>query len=387
MPGALDDIRVVDFTHALNGPFCTMMLGHVGAEIIKIEPPAGDGFRRSWMPPNSKVDGYEFLWINANKKSVVLNLKSARGVELARELIARADVVVENYHTGTMEKFGLGYDDLKKINPRLIYACSRGFGETGPYKDYGSTAHTNNSMTGWTHTGWNYSGAPGTKAIGIGDEAAGVSMVCGILAALHARERTGAGQKIVVSMQEALLGFMISEFHEHFIGIEIGNKPVPVADGYFTLRIPELSDSGWVKVARFMGRDDLLADSRFATAAARKQHRSELYELIRSWMRGKTRQELWNGLRHIDYFGAPVLSMGEVIEDPHIKERQAFIERNHPTAGPTTLLAPWIHMSQTPASIRADSPALGQHTDEVLTNILGLTTAEVSDLRGQGVVK
>jgi crotonobetainyl-CoA:carnitine CoA-transferase CaiB-like acyl-CoA transferase len=212
-------------------------------------------------------------------------------------------------------------------------------------------------------------------------------MVCGILAALHARERTGAGQKIVVSMQEALLGFMISEFHEHFIGIEIGNKPVPVADGYFTLRIPELSDSGWVKVARFMGRDDLLADSRFATAAARKQHRSELYELIRSWMRGKTRQELWNGLRHIDYFGAPVLSMGEVIEDPHIKERQAFIERNHPTAGPTTLLAPWIHMSQTPASIRADSPALGQHTDEVLTNILGLTTAEVSDLRGQGVVK
>ncbi|MGH7926185.1 MAG: CoA transferase, partial [Candidatus Binatia bacterium] len=158
MPGALEDIRVIDFTHALNGPFCTMMLGHMGAEIIKIEPPAGDGFRRSWMPANSKVDGYEFLWINANKKSVVLNLKTTRGAELARELIARADVVVENYHTGTMEKFGLGYEDVKKVNPRLIYACSRGFGESGPYKDYGSTAHTNNSMTGWTHTGWNYSG-------------------------------------------------------------------------------------------------------------------------------------------------------------------------------------------------------------------------------------
>jgi len=168
MPGALEDIRVIDFTHALNGPFCTMMLGHMGAEIIKIEPPAGDGFRRSWMPPNSKIDGYEFLWINANKKSVVLNLKDPRGADLARQLIAQADVVVENYHTGTMEKFGLGYDDLKKINPRIIYSCSRGFGESGPYKDYGSTAHTNNSMTGWTHTGWNYSGAPGTKAIGIG---------------------------------------------------------------------------------------------------------------------------------------------------------------------------------------------------------------------------
>jgi crotonobetainyl-CoA:carnitine CoA-transferase CaiB-like acyl-CoA transferase len=387
MPGALEDIRVIDFTHALNGPFCTMMLGHMGAEIIKIEPPAGDGFRRSWMPPNSKVDGYEFLWINANKKSVVLNLKEARGADIARRLIAKADVVVENYHTGTMEKFGLGYEDLKKINPRIIYSCSRGFGESGPYKDYGSTAHTNNSMTGWTHTGWNYSGAPGTKAIGIGDEAAGVSMVCGILAALHARERTGEGQRIVVSMQEALLGFMISEFHEHFIGIEIGNKPVPVADGYFTLRIPDLSDRGWVKLVQFMERDDLLEDARFATAAARKQHRAELYELIRSWIRGKKRQELWDGLREIDYFGAPVLSMGEVIEDKHIKERKAFIDRNHPTAGPTKLLAPWIHMSKTPASIRADSPAIGQHTDEVLAVILGLNAGELSALRAESVIK
>ncbi|HEX2225633.1 MAG TPA: CoA transferase [Candidatus Binatia bacterium] len=387
MPGALDDIRVIDFTHALNGPFCTMMLGHMGAEIIKIEPPAGDGFRRSWMPPNSKIDGYEFLWINANKKSVVLNLKTARGAELARALVARADVVVENYHTGTMEKFGLGYEDLKKTNPRLIYACSRGFGESGPYKDYGSTAHTNNSMTGWTHTGWNYSKAPGTKAIGIGDEAAGVSMVCGILAALHARHRSGEGQRIVVSMQEALLGFMISEFHEHFIGIEIGNKPVPASDGYFTLRIPELSDSGWVRLAKLMNRDDLIEDARFATAPARRQHRSELYDLICAWMRGKTRQELWDGLRNIDYFGAPVLSMGEVLEDPHIKERQAFIECDHPTAGPTKLLAPWIHMSKTPPSIRTDSPALGQHTEEVLTGLLGLSTSEVSDLRTKGVVR
>ena len=387
MPGALEDIRVIDFTHALNGPFCTMLLGHMGAEIIKIEPPSGDGFRRSWMPPNAKVDGYEFLWINVNKKSVVLNLKTERGVELTRQLIAHADVVVENYHAGQMEKFGLGYENLKKINPRLIYSCSRGFGESGPYKDYGSTAHTNNSMTGWTHTGWKYSGAPGTKAIGIGDEAAGVSMVCGILAALHSRERTGEGQRIVVSMQEALLGFMISEFHEHFIGIEVGNYPVPVADGYFTLRIPDISDNGWAKLAKFMDREDLLEDARFASAPARKQHRAELHELIKTWARNKTRQELWDGLRNIDYFGAPVLSMGEVIDDPHIKERQAFIERNHPTAGPTKLLAPWIHMSKTPASIRSDSPALGQHTDEILAGVLGLSVTDLSDLRSQGIVK
>jgi crotonobetainyl-CoA:carnitine CoA-transferase CaiB-like acyl-CoA transferase len=387
MPGALEDIRVIDFTHALNGPFCTMLLGHLGAEIIKIEPPSGDGFRRSWMPPGAKLDAYEFLWINVTKKSIVLNLKTERGVELARQLVAKADVVVENYHAGQMEKFGLGYDDLKAINPRLIYSCSRGFGESGPYKDYGSTAHTNNSMTGWTHTGWKYSGAPGTKAIGIGDEAAGVSMACGILAALHARERTGEGQRIVVSMQEALLGFMISELHEHFVGIEIGNRPVPASDGYFTLRIPDLSDSGWLKLVKFMGREDLLDDARFASAPARKQNRAELYELIKTWMRGKTRHELWDGLRPIDYFGAPVLSMSEVIEDPHIKERNAFMERHHPTAGPTKLLAPWIHMSKTPARIRDDAPALGQHTEEVLGGILGLSDAELTDLRTRGIVK
>ena len=386
MPGALQDLRVIDFTHALNGPFCTMLLGHLGAEVIKIEPPSGDRFRRSWMPRDSKKDGYEFLWINVNKKSVVLNLKSERGVALARQLIARADVLVENFQKGTMERFGLDYESLKTLNPRLIYACSRGYGETGPYAHYGNTAQSNNSMTGWTHTQWGYSGAPGKKALGIGDEAAGVSMCVGILAALHARERTGEGQKIVVSMQEAVLGFMISSMHEYFTGIDVGNLPVLVADGFFTLRVPEISDRVWSKLAHLMERDDLVQDPRFVTAAARRQHQAELEELIKAWARGKTRQELWDGLRNLDYFGAPVLSTREVLEDPHIKARQAFIERDHPTAGPTTLLAPWIHMSKTPASIRDDSPAIGQHTHEVLGGLLGLSKAELGDLRAQGVI-
>jgi crotonobetainyl-CoA:carnitine CoA-transferase CaiB-like acyl-CoA transferase len=387
MPGALQDLRVIDFTHALNGPFCTMLLGHLGAEIIKIEPPGGDGFRRSWMPRESSKDGYEFLWINVNKKSVVLNLKTERGIELARGLIGHADVLVENYQKGTMERFGLDYESLKSVNPRLIYACSRGYGEWGPYANYGNTAQSNNSMTGWTQTSWGYSGAPGTKSLGIGDEAAGVSMTVGILAALHARERTGEGQKIVVSMQEAVLGFMISSMHEYFTGNNVGNYPIKVADGYFTLRIPDMSDAVWAQLAHLLGRDDLVIDPRFATTAARRQQRAELENIIKAWARQKTRQELWEGLRDLDYFGAPVLSTSEVLEDAHIKARQAFIERDHPTAGPTTLLAPWIHLSKTPASIRDDAPALGQHTGEVLGRLLSLNAAELSDLRKQGVIK
>src|SRR5438128_1468596 len=154
MPGALQDLRVIDFTHALNGPFCTMLLGHFGAEIIKIEPPAGDGFRRSWMPRDAEQDGYEFLMVNTNKKSVVLDLRTERGAELARRLIALCDVLVENYGLGTMERFGLDYESIKDLNPRLIYACSRGYGETGPYARYGSNAGQTNAMTGWTHAAW-----------------------------------------------------------------------------------------------------------------------------------------------------------------------------------------------------------------------------------------
>lgn len=387
MRGALHDVRVLDFTHALNGPFCTMLLGHLGAEIIKIESPSGDNFRHIWMPPGSKIDGYEFLWINVNKKSVVLNLKSKTGIDLARRLIVHADVLVENYQKGTMERFGLDYQSIKAINPRLIYACSRGYGEWGPYADYGNTAATNNSIAGWTHTAWQESGVEGKRALGIGDEAAGISMALGILAALHARQSTGEGQKIEVSMQEAVLGFMISSLHEYFTGNKVGGQPTRVADGYFTLRMPEISDAEWLRLARVIGKDDLAEDARFATAPARKKHRNELEEMVTAWARRKTRGEVWEELRDLGYFGAPVLSIGEVLEDPHIKARQAFIERAHPSAGPTKLLAPWIHLSKTPTGIHHDAPALGQHTDEVLGGLLGLPAAELSDLRARGVVK
>lgn len=386
MAGPLQDIRVIDFTHALNGPFCTMLLGHLGAEVIKIEPPSGDSYRRTWMPRDAQTDAYEFLWINVNKKSVALNLKSARGVDLARQLIARADVLVENYQKGIMERFGLDYESVRALNPRLIYACSRGYGESGPYADYGNTAATNNSIAGWTHSAWEDSGAPGTRAIGIGDEAAGVSMAVGILAALHARNSSGNGQKIEVSMQEAVLGFMVSSFHQYFTGNKVGTRPMQVADGYFTLRTPEVSDDNWKRLARVIGREDLATDPRFATEAVRRQHRAEIEELIRTWARRQTRQTLWDGLRDLGYFGAPVLSLGEVMKDPHIKARQAFIEREHPSAGPTKLLAPWIRLSETPASIRDDAPAIGQHTDEVLGGYLGLSSEELTELRAQGVV-
>src|SRR5204863_3685519 len=244
--------------------------------------PGGDSFRHLWMGKDAERDGWEFLAVNANKKSIVLDLKKKAGLDLARQLIAQCDVVVENFGLGTMERLGLDYESVKPLNPRLIYACSRGYGESGPYASYGNNAGTNNGMAGWTHTAWESNGAPGTKALGIGDEAAGVSMALGVLAALHARERTGRGQKVEVSMQEAVLGFMTSSMHEYFTGNKIGTRPFKVADGYFTLRTSEVTDEGWSKLARLMGRNELIGDPRFDTASARRQHTGEVNEILRA---------------------------------------------------------------------------------------------------------
>jgi crotonobetainyl-CoA:carnitine CoA-transferase CaiB-like acyl-CoA transferase len=385
MPGALDDVRVLDFTHALNGPFCTMLLGHLGAEIIKIEPPQGDNFRRIWMPPNSPADAWEFMNVNTNKKSIAIDLKNSRGQDVARRLIAASDVLVENYHTGAMDRFGLGYEALHELNPRLIYACTRGYGEDGPYATYGSTAGTNNGMTGWTHTAWLYGDKEGTRAHGIGDEGAGVSMALGILAALHARERTGQGQKIEVSMQEAVLGFMTTRFHEHYTGNKVGFDPVQVGDGWFTLRVPELTDQKWRELAAILEID--AADPRFASDDQRRKHGKELHTLLLDWTRNRSRQEIWDKLQGVGYVGAPVLSVGEVMQDPHVKARHAFSSYEHPVAGSIDLLNPWIRLSDTPASIRTMAPKLGEHTEDVLTGVLGMTSGEAEDLRASSVVR
>jgi len=187
-------------------------------------------------------------------------------------------------------------------------------------------------------------------------------------------------------MQEAVLGFMTSSLHEHFTGNSVGNRPMKVADGYFTLRVPEMSDTVWAQAAPLIGGNELLNDPHFATAGVRRQNRAELEKIVRSWASAKTRQEIWDGLRELDYFGAPVLSVGEVMEDRHIKERRAFIERDHPAAGPITLLAPWIHLSKTPTSIHHDAPTIGQHTDEVLREV-GITATELSELRAAGIIR
>jgi crotonobetainyl-CoA:carnitine CoA-transferase CaiB-like acyl-CoA transferase len=389
MAGALEGVRVADFTHILNGPFCTMLLGQMGAEIIKIEPPVGDRFRRQWMPKDSPVDAYDFMMVNTNKKSVVLDMKTPEGLSLAKQIIAKSDVLVENFALRTMKGFGLDYESLREEFPRLIYASSRGFGDSGPYANLPSNAGVNMAMTGWNTTAWAKSGAHGTRTLGIGDEAGGVSMALGILAALFVRERTGKGQRVEISMQESMLGFMVSTFHELFTGNKVGgaDPPMKVADGYYTVRNPDLDDRSWLKLTEAMERPEFREDKRFATEEARNKHRMECAEIFRDWAQRQTRFELWKKLQPVGFLGSPVISIEEVVENEHIKAREAFVELPHPVAGSVKFVAPWIRLHETPTSIDTAPPLLGQHTAEILTGLLGLEDAEVQRLHNKGVVQ
>lgn len=386
MAGPLQGIRILDLTHVLNGPFCTMLLAHMGAEVIKIEYGDGDRFRHSWMPPDAGRDGYEFIMVNSNKKAITLNLKHEKGKDLFRRFVECSDVVAENFSIGVMERLGLGYETLREINPRIIYASSKGYGDTGPYRHVRANASTIMAISGWQYAAQELAQKPGVKALGIGDEAAGVSMALGICAALYRREQTGEGQKLEVAMQEALMGFMVSTFHTHFEGRRVGQPPKECADGYYAFHLPDVSDERWGKLAEAMGKPELATDERYATQRHRRQHYGELEEEVSEWVKGKTRAELWKILSSFGLSSAPVLSVGEVMEDPHIVERQAFAELEHPQAGAVKLLAPWVRFTESPSTLDRAAPLVGQDNYEVYNEVLGLARDEIESLMEQKVI-
>jgi crotonobetainyl-CoA:carnitine CoA-transferase CaiB-like acyl-CoA transferase len=384
--GPLDGVRVLDLTHVLNGPFCTMLLGFMGADVIKVENRLGDRYRHAWMPVDATRDGYGFLSVNSNKRSITLDLKSKRGRELLESLILESDVLVENFSPGVMERLGFDEDTLFEMNPRLIYARSSGYGHTGPYRDARANASTNNAITGWQHAAEAMAGTTGVKVLGIGDQASGVSMALGICAALFERAHSGRGQTVDVSMQEALLGFMTEVFHTHFESQRVAQPPKQCADGYYAFHLPDISDELWGQLCTAMGEPDLADSAHFNTAAVRRSNYEALEETVARWVRSRTRSELWNILMPLGLSSAPVLTFAEAIEDPHLESRGAFIKVDHPQVGSVRLLAPWIRFSRTPAAIERPAPLVGQHNREVFEALVGLADAEVSRLEDEGVI-
>jgi crotonobetainyl-CoA:carnitine CoA-transferase CaiB-like acyl-CoA transferase len=377
---------VLDLTHVLNGPFCTLLLAHMGAEVVKVEYGEGDRFRHIWMAAGVKRDGYEFIATNSNKKGIVLDMKKAEGKQLFLELVKKSDVLVENFSAGAMERLGLGYESLRELNPRIIYACSRGFGESGPYKHVRANAATISAIAGWAHEGMRLSKTPGAKTPSLGDETAGVSMCVGILAALYNREKTGKGQKIEVSMHEAILGFMVSSLHSHFENQEVGPAPKPCNDGYYYFHVPDMTDEAWAKLTAALGDAALGNDARFLTVRDRQRNYAAVENAISDLVSRKSRQEVWQAMSSLGLASAPVLTVGESVEDKHLEARGAFVEIEHPEAGKVKVLAPWVRFSDTPGAITSPAPLIGQHSREVLGRILGLRAEDMDTLEKKEVI-
>jgi len=397
MTSALDDLRVIEMGQLLAGPFCGQLLADFGADVIKIEPPGDGDPMREWG--REKAGGQSLWWpvVARGKRSVTVNLREPDGQELARQLIAEADVLVENFRPGTLEKWGLGPEELRAANPRLIVARVSGYGQTGPYAERPGYGAIGEAMGGLRAVIGEPDRPPARAGISIGDTMAATFACVGTLVALHARERTGRGQVVDSALYEAILGIMESLIPEYAIagyvrprtGSLIPNvapaNAYPTADGKEHL-ISGNQDTVWRRLATAMGSPELGTDERFATHGARGQNQLELDDLIRSWTRTLTAAELEAVLNEHAVPNGKIYTAPDMLEDPHFAAREAIVKLAHPLLGEFPMQNVVPKLSDTPGEVRWVGPALGEHTDEVLGEVLGLDGERIAELRSRGIV-
>ena len=397
MSGPLRGIRVLDLTWVLAGPFASMILGDLGAEVIKVErPPYGDVARTTGPIVNG--ESCYFFSINRGKKSVCLDLKAERGRELFLRLVGLSDVLMENFTPGTMDKLGLGYDVLQKHNPRLIYSATSGFGQTGPERLRPALDIVVQGMGGVMSITGEPDGPPLRPGLSLGDIAAGLYTTIGVLAALHERERSGQGQMIDVAMLDCQIAILENAFIRYFATGELP-KPIgsrhplatpfqafPTSDGWIVLALSWGVENQWELFCATIGRMDLIDDPRFDTPALRTEHHAELEPILNEAMHQKTTSE-W--LEEFDAIGlpcGPLNNIAQAAEQPQVVARRMLVEVEHPRIGRLKLPDTPVKLSRTPGGIKGPSPALGQDTYEVLSSLLGLSAEEMAELAAAGVI-
>lgn len=404
MTAPLDGIRIFDMTRILAGPTATQVLGDLGADVIKIERAGvGDDTRR-WGPPFVKTkDGEDssesayFLSANRNKRSVTLNLGHPEGQALARRLIGTCDVLFENFKVGDLARRGLAYDDLKDEFPGLIYCSLTGFGQTGPYAPRPGYDLLAQAMGGLMSITGEEDGAPVKVGVGIADIMTGMYCNVAILAALRHRDQTGEGQYIDVALLDTQVAWLINEGMNYLLADRrpkalgtahatiVPYQAVPSSDGHFILGVG--NDGQFRKFCEFARLDELVEDSRFATNEARVHNRDDLIARISETTAKKPTKYWLDGLEPKGVPAGPVNSIDQVFADPQVIHRGMRIEMEHPAAGgKVPLIASPIRMSKTPVTYRHGPPTLGQHTDEVLAELLDMNAAEIAELRKKGVV-
>jgi benzylsuccinate CoA-transferase BbsF subunit len=398
----LSGIRVADFTWVWAGPFCTQQLAHLGAEVIRIESTSRPCVTRLLPPfadfqPGPNRSGY-FNQYNQGKRSLTLNMKDPRAVEIARRLVAKSDVVAENFAAGVMDRMGLGYEALRSLRPDIVMISLSGYGRTGPDKDFVSYGPATVPLSGFSAvTG--YAGYPPMHVgISYGDPTAGLHGAFAVLAALLHRKRTGEGQYIDLSLWEASSALLPDAILEaQMNGADPprdGNRhPRMAPHGVFRCAGPDRwvsivvgSDGEWQALCRATGMADLAVDPRFATAAGRKANEDELEERLGAWTKNATPEEATRLLQAAGVAAFPSMTNQDVAEDPHLNERGFFVDLPHPEVGPRHHAGiPW-RLSATPCAVRAPAPLLGQHTRELLEGLLGYSPAEVDELTATGVL-
>ncbi|MFM9942788.1 MAG: CaiB/BaiF CoA transferase family protein [Hyphomicrobiaceae bacterium] len=375
MPGALDGLVVLDLTSHLSGPYAAMMLADHGADVIKIERKgSGDDARR--MPPFINGESAPFMVWNRNKRSVELDFKTAADQATLLTLAEGADILIENFRPGTLDKLGLGYEAMKARNPRLIYAAISGFGQTGPYANRGGFDLMSQGMSGLMSTNGAADGPPHRLPIAISDVTAGMFLAFGILAAVQARHKTGRGQYVETSLLEAATSLGVYEaahFSAHGTRPERigqahrGSAPyqcIAAADGYMTIGAAQ--QHFWERFTDIIGRPELRTDPRFLTNADRVKHNTELIALIEVEMKKRPKAHWLSAMEEAGIPCGPVLNYDEVLTDPHILARDMYVATAHAKAGTFKTLGVPVKLSETPGGVTRAAPTLGQHTAEVL---------------------
>jgi formyl-CoA transferase/CoA:oxalate CoA-transferase len=395
MPTPLDDLFVIDLTRALAGPYCTLMLGDLGARVIKIETPDGGDDTRGWGPPFINGESAYFLGINRNKESVTVNLKSPDGRQVLWRLIRRADVLVENFRAGTMDRLGFGYPAVHAANPRLVYASISGFGQDGPYRERTAYDLILQGMGGLMGTTGEEGGPPVKVGIAVTDIAAGMFAAYGILAALRVRDHTGRGQLVDVAMLDAQVAWMTYQAGYYFA---TGENPkrlgsahpslVPyqafrTQDGYVNVAVG--SEGIWARFVEAIGAPHLATDPRFRTNADRVAYRDELIGVLTPLFAARTTAAWVGVLEPAGVPAGPIYLMSDLFNDPQVRHRHMLQELEHPRAGRIRQTGVPIKLSETPGHVAAPPPILGEHTDGVLRE-LGYSARDIADMRRRGAV-
>lgn len=389
MTFALEGIKVLDLTRVLAGPYATMILGDLGADIIKIEIPGKGDDSRHFGPYQNDESAY-FMSINRNKRSMTLNLKDDNGKKILKDMIKKADVIVENFRPGTMEKLGLGYDVIKEINPKIIYAAASGFGHSGPYSKRAAYDAVVQAMGGIMSITGEKGGKPMRVGPSVGDITAGLFTAIGILGALVSRNETGRGQKVDVAMLDCQVAILENAIARYLVSKEnpkpAGNKHTSIVPfEVFETKDNEIivaagNDVLWSKFCQVIDKPELANDERFKTNPLRNENYDALRPLIAEPLTHKNTLEWQNLLDDAGVPNGPINNMEKVVNDPQVKAREMIVEVEHPTAGKLKMPGIPVKMSDTPGSIRRPSPLLGEHNYEILDELLGYDKETVDDL-------